>query len=233
MNRGSKGSKNRTSEKKLAAAEAALSYLGSEQIIGVGTGSTTNLFIEALARSGKKLEGAVASSKATEEKLSKEGIELLSLNDLKRGERLPLYIDGADEATPRLELIKGGGGALTREKIVAAASDCFICVVDDSKEVETLGAFGLPIEVIPMARRSLMDQLEELYGGEARFRHGFITDNGNEIIDLQGLEIREPRSMEEKINQLPGVVTCGLFARRPADRLIVARDDGVEVYRPK
>jgi len=193
-------------------------------VIGVGTGSTANHFIDGLARIKGKLDGAVASSNATAERLKKHGIQLLDLNAT--GD-LPLYVDGADEATKHLHLIKGGGGALTREKIVAAASRKFVCIADDSKLVGVLGKFPLPVEVIPMARSYVARQIVQL-GGQPVLRENFKTDNGNIILDVHNLSIMNPVELEEKLDHLAGVVTNGLFARRPADVLLLASDQGVK-----
>jgi len=211
-------------ELKRAAALAALELVEPGIVLGVGTGSTVNHLIDALPQMGGTLRGAVASSLATEERLRRQGIPLVDLNDA--GE-LPLYIDGADEATPRRELIKGGGAALTREKIVAQASLRFVCIVDESKLVERLGTFPLPIEVIGQAE-ALVTRTVERLGGRVRRREGVLTDNGNPILDVTGLDLERPREMEERLTLLPGVVTCGLFCRRPADLLLVARSGGVE-----
>ncbi|OGI44531.1 MAG: ribose 5-phosphate isomerase A [Candidatus Muproteobacteria bacterium RIFCSPHIGHO2_01_FULL_65_16] len=211
-------------EKKKAAALAALEYVESGWVVGVGTGSTANHFIDALARIKGKLDGAVASSNATAERLKKIGVPVLELNAT--GD-LPLYVDGADEATRHLHLIKGGGGALTREKIVAAASRKFICIADDSKLVDTLGRFPLPLEVIPMARSYVARQLVKL-GGAPALREKFTTDNGNVILDVHNLKILNPVELEEKLDHIAGVVTNGLFARRPADVLLLGSDQGVK-----
>jgi len=211
-------------EKKRRAARAALGQIEPGLLIGVGTGSTTNHFIDALAEVREKVRGAVASSRATATRLAAAGIPLVELAD---AGRLPLYVDGADEATRRRELIKGGGGALTREKILAQASERFVCIVDDAKIVAHLGRFPLPVEVLPCALRLVASELEKL-GGRAVERLGFVTDNGNAILDVHGLPLGDPRAMEEEINQIPGVVTNGLFCRRPADRLLVGTEDGVE-----
>ncbi len=211
-------------EKKLAAASAAIELIELEGFIGVGTGSTANCFIDLLAQFKHQFDGAVASSEASAERLKANGIAVLDLNGV--GD-LAVYVDGADEATRHRHLIKGGGGALTREKIVAQASKLFICIVDDSKIVGHLGDFPLPIEVIPMARSFVAREMVKL-GGRPELRHGFTTDNGNQIIDVFGLEIREPVQLEETINQIPGVVTNGLFARRSADIIVVSGDSGVE-----
>jgi len=211
-------------ELKRAAALAALDLVEPGIVLGVGTGSTVNHLIDALPRIGGMLRGAVASSRGTEERLRRQGIPLLDLNEV--GE-LPLYVDGADEANPRRELIKGGGAALTREKIVAQASQRFACIVDESKLVERLGAFPLPIEVIDQAAALVVREVERL-GGRARRREGVLTDNGNPILDVTGLDLTRPVEMEERLTLVPGVVTCGLFCRRPADLLLVARRGGVE-----
>ena len=211
-------------EKKKAVALAALEYVESGWVIGVGTGSTANHFIDGLAKIKGKLDGAVASSSATAERLKQVGIPVLDLNAT--GD-LPLYVDGADEATKHLHLIKGGGGALTREKIVAAASRRFICIADDSKLVDVLGKFPLPVEVIPMARSLVARKIVEL-GGQPVLRENFKTDNGNIILDVHNLRIMNPVELEEKLDHLAGVVTNGLFARRPADVLLLALDRGVK-----
>jgi ribose 5-phosphate isomerase A len=211
-------------EKKRRAAEAATAFLREGMTVGVGTGSTVNHFIAALGAWRDRIAGAVSSSEASTTLLRSAGIEVVDLNSA--GD-LEIYVDGADEATRHLHLIKGGGGALTREKVVAAASRRFVCVVDDSKLVDVLGRFPLPIEVIPMARSLVARQLVKL-GGQPVWREGFVTDNGNVILDVHNLEILDPPALESEINQLPGVVTVGLFSRRPADVLIVAGDGGVE-----
>ncbi|MCR4331881.1 MAG: ribose-5-phosphate isomerase RpiA [Sulfuricaulis sp.] len=211
-------------EKKKAVALAALEYVESGWVIGVGTGSTANHFIDGLARIKGKLDGAVASSNATAERLKKAGIPVLDLNAT--GD-LPLYVDGADEATKHLHLIKGGGGALTREKIVAAASQKFVCIADDSKLVGVLGGFPLPVEVIPMARSYVARQIVQL-GGQPVLRENFKTDNGNVILDVHNLSIMSPVELEGKLDHIAGVVTNGLFARRPADVLLLASDQGVK-----
>lgn len=212
-----------TEEKKRRAAQAAMQYVEPGMVIGVGTGSTVNHFIEALAARRHDIAGAVSSSEASTRRLRAAGIEVLELNST--GD-LPLYVDGADEANPQLQLIKGGGGALTREKIVAAASRKFVCIVDDSKLVDVLGRFPLPVEVIPMARSLVARQLVRL-GGQPVWREGVVTDNGNVILDVHHLEILDPPALETEINQLAGVVTVGLFARRPADVLVVAGEHGI------
>jgi ribose 5-phosphate isomerase A len=210
--------------RKQLAAEAAVEYITDDMLIGVGTGSTVNFFIDALAARKLRIRGAVSSSEASTARLKKHGIEILDLNSA--GD-LPIYVDGADEADSHLRLIKGGGGALTREKIVAAASKRFVCVVDDSKMVAVLGKFPLPVEVIPMSRSYVARQLVKL-GGQPVLREGFVSDNGNPILDVHHLTILDPVKLETEINQIAGVVTVGLFARRPADILIVASDSGVK-----
>jgi len=209
--------------KKQRAAEAALEFVADGEVIGVGTGSTVNFFIDALAPLKGRIAGAVSSSEASTRRLRTHGIEVLDLNAT--GE-LGVYVDGADEATRALELIKGGGGALTREKIIAAASRRFVCIVDEQKVVERLGRFPLPVEVIPMARSLVARELARL-GGEPVLREGFVTDNGNQILDVRGLDIADPAALETAINQVAGVVTVGLFARRPADVLLVGTAAGV------
>ena len=208
---------------KQRAAEAALEYVGEGAVVGVGTGSTVNFFIDALAASGRRVAAAVSSSEASTRRLAAHGIPVLDLNEA--GE-LGVYVDGADEATRGLHLIKGGGGALTREKIVAAASRRFVCIVDEKKLVDRLGAFPLPVEVIPMARNLVARELRRL-GGEPAWREGVVTDNGNHILDVRNLAIPDPVALEGEINQLAGVVTVGLFARRPADVLLVGTPSGV------
>lgn len=208
---------------KRKAAEAALEYIKGISIIGVGTGSTTEFFIELLADFKNEIDGAVSSSKRTTQKLKEVGIRVLDLNEV--GD-LEIYVDGADEINPRLELIKGGGGALTREKIIAAASKTFVCIADESKYVDVLGKFPLPVEVIPMGRSYVARQMVKL-GGRPEFRQGFITDNGMQILDVHGLEILNPKEMEQTINNIPGVVTVGIFALRPADIVLLGTPDGV------
>lgn len=209
---------------KKQAASAALAYVQGG-VIGVGTGSTVNHFIDALAASKQHIEGAVSSSDASTERLKQHGIEVLDLNAA--GE-LSLYVDGADESNERLQLIKGGGGALTREKIVAAASKRFVCIADETKLVQTLGRFPLPVEVIPMARSYVARELVRL-GGTPVWRSGFVTDNGNLILDVQHLEITDPEAFEREINNIAGVVTVGIFALRPADALILGTVDGPRI----
>jgi len=196
--------------------------LTRDAIVGVGTGSTANCFIDSLATMKQKFDGAVASSEATAERLRGHGITVYDLNDVNE---MLVYVDGADEANVRLELIKGGGGALTREKIVASVAKEFVCIVDESKLVDTLGRFPLPVEVIPMARSAVARKLIPL-GGQPVYRQGFVTDNGNVILDVHGLKIEDACSLEDEINGITGVVTQGLFARRPADLLLVARASG-------
>ena len=212
---------------KRRAAEAALAFIEEDSIIGVGTGSTVNHFIDALARTGVRLRGTVSSSRASTERLAARGIPVLDLNE---AETLSLYVDGADESNRRLQLIKGGGGALTREKIVADASRTFVCIADQSKLVDVLGAFPLPIEVIPMARNLVARRVLQ-HGGRAEWREGFVTDNGNEILDVHGFSIMDATAMETTLNCIPGVVTVGLFANRPADVLLLGGSDGVEELR--
>jgi ribose 5-phosphate isomerase A len=212
-------------EKKQRAAAAAIEYLREGMVLGVGTGSTVNAFIAQLAPWVGRLKGAVSSSEGSSARLRQLGIPVLDLNET--GE-LGLYVDGADESNPRRELIKGGGAALTREKIVAAAARTFVCIVDDSKLVEVLGRFPLPVEVIPMARSLVARELVKL-GGEPRWREGTTTDNGNHILDVHGLAIHDPKGLEAAINQLTGVVCVGLFAARPADVMVVGSDAGTRV----
>jgi len=209
---------------KRAVANAAIKYVPFDCIVGVGTGSTANFFIDALAEIKNKIRGAVASSEASAKRLQAHGIEVLSLNDA--GD-LQVYVDGADEITRHMHMVKGGGGALTREKIVAAASKKFICVCDSSKLVDVLGNFPLPIEVIPMARSSVARQLVAL-GGQPKLRDGFTTDNGNIILDVHGLQIMNPVELESKLDHVAGVVTNGLFALRPADVLLLGTPEGVK-----
>lgn len=212
-------------DKKRIAAEAAVEYVKPDSVIGVGTGSTVNHFIDALAaKMAAQVRAAVSSSEASSVRLRGHGIKVVDLNEVGR---LDVYVDGADESNAQLQLIKGGGGALTREKIVAAASAEFICIADDSKLVDVLGAFPLPVEVIPMARELVASALRDL-GGDPRLRDGTITDNGNHILDLHGLEISDALDLESRINQITGVVCVGLFAHRPADVLILGTDNGIK-----
>ena len=204
-------------------AEAAIEYIEWAWVIGVGTGSTANLFIDELAKIKGQIDGTVASSEASAQRLRDHGIKVMELDQVGS---LPIYVDGADESTEHLHLIKGGGAALTREKIVAAASEKFVCIADDSKLVPTLGAFPLPVEVIPMAKSYVARQLVKL-GGNPILRDGIITDNGNVIIDVHDLSITNPIELENQINQIVGVVTNGLFAKRGADVLLLGGANGV------
>jgi ribose 5-phosphate isomerase A len=213
--------------RKKASAEAALEYVDDDILVGVGTGSTVNHFIAALAARRHRIRGAVSSSEASTRRLREHGIDVMTLNEA--GD-LPVYVDGADEATRNLDLIKGGGGALTREKIVAAASRRFVCIVDDSKLVPVLGRFPLPVEVIPMARSLVARRLVGL-GGKPVLRQGFTTDNGNEILDVHNLKISDPAALETDIGLLAGVVAVGLFARRGADILLIAGATGVKTLK--
>jgi len=216
-------------EMKQKVAEAALKYVKEGTIIGVGTGSTANMFIDALATMKDSIRGTVASSKTTAERLMGHGIPVLDLNEaLSQVDSLSVYIDGADEFDGGRNLTKGGGGALTREKITAAASDQFICIVDETKKVEYLGVFPLPIEVIPMARELVAGIVGKL-GGEPRLREGFTTDNGNIIIDVHGLKIADPRGMEDELNSVPGVVTNGIFSHQGADVVLMGTPSGVQL----
>ena len=212
-------------EKKKQVAEAALAYVEDDTIVGVGTGSTVNFFIECLASIKHRINGAVSSSDATEALLRQYNIPVLSLNS---ANDIPFYIDGADEATRHLHLIKGGGGALTREKIVAAVSKKFVCIIDETKLVDVLGTFPLPVEVIPMAQSYIAREITKL-GGQPILREGFTTDIGNIILDVHNLSIRKPVELEQKLNTLAGVVSNGLFAQRPADILLLASDNGIQV----
>lgn len=211
-------------EKKQAVARAALEFVETGTIIGVGTGSTANHFIDALAGIKHKVDGAIASSETSARRLEAHGIAVMDLNSVNE---LTVYVDGADETTKHLALIKGGGGALTREKIVAAVATSFVCMVDDSKLVKRLGTFPLPIEVIPMARSYVARRIVRM-GGYPELRQGFTTDNGNIILDVHNLDILEPAKIESELNQIVGVVCNGLFAQRPADVLLIGRDSGVE-----
>ena len=213
---------------KRQAAEAAITYVKNKGIIGVGTGSTVNHFIELLGTIKHEFEGAVSSSEASTQRLKALNIPVHSLNSVGS---LDIYVDGADEINSSLELIKGGGGALTREKIIAAASETFICIADQSKYVKYLGDFPLPVEVIPMARSYVARELVKL-GGHPEWREGFITDNGNEILDVHRLVINEPMKLESMINNLAGVVTVGLFANRAADIVILASEQGTQTLTP-
>jgi ribose 5-phosphate isomerase A len=208
-------------EAKRLAAEKAIDYVEDGMVVGVGTGSTVAYFIDALARIKHRIEGAVSSSEQSSVRLRGHGIEVIELND---AGRLALYVDGADECDPRKCLIKGGGAALTREKIIAEASDKFVCIVDPSKQVDVLGKFPLPVEVIPMARSLVARAILAATGAQPVWRQGVVTDNGNWILDVHGLAITEPLVLERELNQIPGVVSVGLFARRPADIVIVGSD---------
>ena len=215
-------------EKKKLAAYAALEYVEPGSIIGVGTGSTVNHFIDAIAEKMKgSVEAAVSSSEVSSERMKKHGIPVIDLNAA--GE-LSIYVDGADESNRHLHLIKGGGGALTREKIVAAASKTFVCIADDTKLVDVLGEFPLPVEVIPMARSMVARELVKL-GGQPVWREDFVTDNGNIILDVHNLQIMEPMKLETQINQLAGVVTVGIFGHRGADILLLGGEDGVRTIK--
>jgi len=211
-------------------ARAALDYLIANvpegAIVGVGTGSTANFFIDALAAVKHRLGGAVASSAATQKRLEAHGIRVLDLNEVVA---LPVYVDGADEVDHGLAMIKGGGGALTREKIVAAVADVFLCICDQSKRVQTMGRFPLPVEVIPMARARVARELAR-FGGEPRLREGFVTDNGNLILDVHGLAITDPAALESELDHVVGIVTNGLFARRGADVLLLSGPEGVKTF---
>ncbi len=210
-------------EKKRLAATAAIDHVEEGMLIGVGTGSTVNFFIDALGAMKRSIRGAVSSSEASTSRLTGLGIEVVELNE---AGTLDIYVDGADEADPNLHLIKGGGGALTREKIVAAASQKFVCIIDDSKLVDVLGKFPLPVEVIPMARSYVGRQLVAA-GGQPELRTGFVTDNGNQIIDVHNLRLSDAAAMETRLNQIAGVVSVGIFAQRPADLLLIGADNGV------
>jgi len=211
-------------ELKQAVAKAAIEYIEAGTIVGVGTGSTANFFIDELATIKGKIDGTVASSVASADRLKSHGIQVLDLNSV---DRISVYVDGADESNKQLHLVKGGGGALTREKIVAANSDKFVCIADESKLVDYLGKFPLPIEVIPMARSYVAREIVKL-GGEPVLREGFTTDNGNVILDVHNWEIMEPMKLEQQLNNLTGVVTNGLFAMRPADVLLLGTKEGVK-----
>ena len=211
-------------QEKRIAAEAAVKYIEENTIVGVGTGSTVNYFIDALAPMKHLIEGAVSSSEASTERLKALGIPVYDLNTV---DNIPVYVDGADESNANLELIKGGGAALTREKIIAAVADKFVCIADGSKLVDTLGEFPLPVEVIPMARSHVARELLKL-GGDPVYREGVVTDNGNIIIDVHGMSITDAKGLESSINEIVGVVTNGLFAHRGADVLLLGKGDTVE-----
>lgn len=208
---------------KMRVAEAALAWVQEDSVLGIGTGSTVNCFIDTLANSTRRISAAVSSSEATTRRLREANIEVRELND---AGTLDLYIDGADEFDKHRRLIKGGGGALTREKIIAAASRKFVCIVDESKKVGVLGNFPVPVEVIPMARSYVARQLVAI-GGQPALREGFITDNGNQILDVHNMNLLDPGAIEQRINNLAGVVCCGLFALRPADVVLMATPRGV------
>lgn len=212
---------------KKAAAEAAMQYIENGTVVGVGTGSTVNFFIDELAKRKDDIEGAVSSSEESTKRLKAHGIEVFDLNSVAD---VPVYIDGADEINEHGQMIKGGGGALTREKIIAAVADKFICVADDSKRVGRLGRFPLPVEVIPMARSYVAREIVKL-GGDPVWRQGFTTDNGNWILDVHNLDIMKPMELESDLNNIVGVVTNGLFAQRGADVALIAREDGVETLK--
>jgi ribose 5-phosphate isomerase A len=213
--------------KRLVAREA-IKHVVDDAYLGVGSGSTANFFIDELARIRGRIKGAVASSVKTAERLNARGIDVVELTEV---DELPVYVDGADEVTPHGAMIKGGGGALTREKIVAAVARRFVCIVDRSKMIDVLGSFPLPVEVIPMARSHVAHELVRL-GGQPELRVGFTTDNGNVILDVGGLRIVDPADLEGKINNIVGVVTNGLFARRGADTILVGTDQGVKTLDP-
>jgi ribose 5-phosphate isomerase A len=209
-----------------AAVERVASHFGTSAVIGVGTGSTADLFIDALAAHRASIAATVASSERSAARLRERGLTVIDLNDV---QAMPVYVDGADEIDAGLSMIKGGGGALTREKIVAAVAERFICIADATKRVEVLGRFPLPVEVIPMGCAYVARELAAL-GGTPRLREGFVTDNGNRILDVHGLSIRDPVALEDAINRIAGVVTVGLFARRGADLLLLGTADGIEEY---
>jgi ribose 5-phosphate isomerase A len=213
-------------ELKLAAAQAAIAHVLPDRIVGVGTGSTVNFFIRALAALKAHIGGAVASSDASAALLKETGIRVLDLNEVTD---LPVYVDGADEVTGDLAMIKGGGGALTREKIVAAAANKFVCIADETKLKPKLGNFPVPLEVIPMARQFVAREVTK-FGGEARLREGFVTDNGNEILDVRGFDLSDPIGLECRLDGIPGVVANGVFARRRADVLLLATASGVQTF---
>lgn len=214
-------------EMKLAVAKAAIAYVPDDCVVGVGTGSTANFFIAELGKIKHRIDAAVASSEATAKRLKDLGIRVLDLNAV---DELPVYVDGADEVTRHLAMVKGGGGALTREKIVAAVAKKFVCIADHSKRVDILGKFPLPVEVIPMARSHVGRELRKL-GGHPEWRQNFVTDNGNLILDVHGLSIVNPVEFEGTLNQITGVVTNGLFARRGADVLLLGGERGVETLK--
>jgi ribose 5-phosphate isomerase A len=214
-------------ELKQAVAKAAIAHVPEDCVVGVGTGSTANFFIAELGKIKQRLQGAVASSEATAKRLKDLGIRVLDLNGV---DELPVYVDGADEVTRHLAMVKGGGGALTREKIVAAVAKKFVCIADQSKRVDVLGKFPLPVEVIPLARSYVARELRKL-GGHPEWRQNFVTDNGNVILDVRGLSILNPVELEGTLNQIVGVVANGLFARRGADVLLLGSERGVETIK--
>ncbi|MBE9609031.1 ribose-5-phosphate isomerase RpiA [Chitinilyticum piscinae] len=214
-------------ELKEAVGRAAIQYVPDDCIVGVGTGSTANYFIDALGEIKGRIQGAVSSSVASIERLKKHGIPVYDLNAV---DRIPVYVDGADEINRQLQMIKGGGAALTREKIVAAVADQFVCICDESKLVDVLGKFPLPVEVIPMARSYVARELVKL-GGHPVYREGVVTDNGNVILDVHGLQITEANKLETAINEIVGVVTNGIFAHRRADVLLLGTADGVKTFK--
>jgi len=214
-------------EMKKAAAEAALEYIKPGDMVGVGTGSTVNFFIDALATIKHRIEGAVSSSEASTERLKSHGIPVFDLNEVNE---LSVYVDGADEVTKHMAMIKGGGGALTREKIVAAVAEKFVCIVDDSKLVDVMGNFPLPIEVIPMARSYVARRIVKL-GGQPVYREGFVTDNGNQILDVHNMSIVDPLKLETDLNQIVGVVTNGLFAHRGANIVVMGTPEGIKTLK--
>lgn len=216
-------------EMKKQAAWAALEYITTSGVVGVGTGSTVNHFIDALATIKGRIEGAVSSSNASTQRLKDHGIHVFDLNEVSE---VAVYVDGADESNHNLNLIKGGGGALTREKIIAAAADKFVCIADASKLVDVLGKFPLPVEVIPMARSYVAREIVKM-GGQPVYREGFITDNHNVILDVHGWDIMEPIKLEKSLNDIVGVVTNGLFAMRPADVLLLGSEDGTKTVHAK
>ena len=211
-------------DKKKAAAHAALKYIKDDAIVGVGTGSTVNYFIDALANVKHKIQGAVSSSNVSTERLKAMGIDVFDLNSV---DKFDIYVDGADEITQHKHMIKGGGAALTREKIVAAVAEKFICIIDDTKQVPMLGQFPLPVEVIPMARSYVAREIVKL-GGDPAYRQGIVTDNGNVILDVYNLKILNPVELEKQLNAIVGVVTNGLFADRGADIVLIGTNNGVE-----
>lgn len=212
-----------------AAVDYVLPMLGPDVIVGIGSGSTADLFIDALAQHKDRFLGTVSSSERSTARLQGHGVKVFDLNDVSK---VPVYVDGADEIDHGLHMLKGGGGALTREKIVASVADQFVCIVDESKLVECMGAFALPVEVIPMAREVVARRLHAL-GGEPRLREGFVTDNGCIILDVAGLRITDPAELEAQVNNIPGVVTCGLFAISPATVALMSTQSGVVQLKPK